>query len=72
MLLQGSLSSGMPNLALFVRKVLPGEADDLGERAVVSLDFRGDMLAFNKRGTEENERVRRSWYMVYGLLSAMA
>lgn len=71
MLLQRDLSSGMPDLALFVWKILPGKADDLGERTVVGLDLRRDMLALNKRGTEENECVGRTWYVVYGLLSAM-
>ena len=50
----------VPGPALVVRKVLPGHTDDLGERAMVRLDLGGDVLTFDKRRTEEDERVGRA------------
>jgi len=50
----------VPGPALVVRKVLPGHTDDLGERAVVRLHLRGDVLTFDKRRTEEDKRVGRA------------
>lgn len=47
--LERRLRLAVPDLALLVRQVLPGEADDLRERAVVGLDLGGDMLALDER-----------------------
>ena len=38
----------VPGPAFVVGKVLPGHADDLGERAVVRLDLGGDMLTLDE------------------------
>lgn len=54
------LSLEVPGPALVVRKVLPGHTNDLGERAMVRLDLGGDVLTFDKRRTEEDERVGRA------------
>lgn len=71
MIFERSLSSRMPNLALFVGQIFPGKANDLREGTMVGLDFRRDMLTFYKVGTEKNECIGRSWYVVYGLFSAV-
>ena len=70
-IVERDLSSRMPNLALFVGKIFPGKANDLRESAVVGLNLRRDVLTFNEGGTKENECIGRSWYVVYGLLSAV-
>jgi hypothetical protein len=70
-LLESGLGLCMPNLSLLVRQVLPGEADDLGERAVVGFDLSRDMLALDERGTEEDERVGRTGDVVLWLLLAV-
>lgn len=68
MFVQRNLGSSMPNLALFVGKIFPGKADDLGQSTVVGFNLRRDVLVFNERRTEENECIRRPWYVVYGFL----
>ena len=70
-IVERNLSSRVPNLALFVGKILPGKANDFRKGTVVGLDLRRDMLTFNEGGTKENECIGRSWYMVYGLFSAV-
>jgi len=72
MLLESGLGLCVPDLTLFVREVLPGEADDLGESAVVCLDLRGDVLTLNERRSEENESVGRARDVVLWLLLAMS
>lgn len=52
MLVQRGLGLRMPDLALVVGEILPRQTNDLGERAVVCLDFRGDVLTFDERGAE--------------------
>ena len=75
----GDLGLAVPDLALLVRHVLPGEPDDLGERAVVRLNLGRDVPALDERGAEEDERVRRAGDVVVcfllpvsGLLRACA
>jgi hypothetical protein len=70
-ILERRLSSSMPDLALFVGQIFPGKANDLRESTVIGLDFRRDMLTFYEVGTEKNECVGRSWYVVYGLFPAV-
>ena len=48
----GDLGFAVPELALLVGHVLPGEPDDLRQCAVVRLDLRGDVPALDERGTE--------------------
>jgi hypothetical protein len=48
----GDFGFAVPELALLVRHVLPGEPDDLRKRAVVRLDLCGDMSTLNERGAE--------------------
>lgn len=71
MIVQRKFSSSMPDLALFVGKVFPGKADDLGKGAVVGLDLGRDVLVFNKGRPEKNECVGRSWDVVYRFFSAV-
>lgn len=70
-LLERNFGTRVPNLALFVREIFPGEANDLREGTVVGLDLRRDMLTFNEGGAKKNECIGRTWYVVYGLLSAV-
>lgn len=67
-LLERGLGLVVPDLALVVGEVLPGEADDLGQGAVVGLDGGGDVLGFDEGGAEEDEGVRRAGDVVLGLL----
>lgn len=53
----------VPCLALAVGEVLPGHADDLGERAVVGFDLGGDVLTLDKRRAEEDKGVGRARYI---------
>ena len=71
-LLESGLGLGMPHLPLLVRQILPGEANDLGERAVVGLDLGRDVLALDERGAEENEGIGRTRDVVVRLLLAVA
>ena len=64
----GDLGLAVPDLALLVRHVLPGEPDDLGERAVVRLNLGRDVPALDERGAEEDERIRRAGYVVVRFL----
>jgi hypothetical protein len=48
----GDFGFAVPELALLVRHVLPGEPDDLRKRAVIRLDLRGDVPTLDERGTE--------------------
>ena len=67
-LLERDLGLRVPDLALLVRKILPGETDDLGQCAVIGLDLGGDMLVLDEGGAEEDEGVRGAGNMVLGLL----
>jgi hypothetical protein len=62
----------VPDLAFFMREILPGEADDLGKGGMVGLDLRGDVLVLDEGGAEENEGVGRSWDVVLWFLLTMA
>lgn len=68
MLLEGVPGFCVPDLSLVVGEVLPGQADDLGESAVVSLDLRGDVLSFDEGRAEKNERIGWAGDMVLWLL----
>ena len=52
------LRLAVPELALLVRHILPGEPDDLGERTMIRLDFRRDMATLDKGRAEQYKRVR--------------
>lgn len=71
-LIERDLGLGVPDLALLVREVLPGESDDLRQRAVVRLDVGGDVLVFDEGGSEEDECVRRTGDVVLRLLLRVA
>jgi hypothetical protein len=65
MLLEGGFSFRMPNLSLVMGKILPSETDYLGEGAVVRLNLCRYVLTFDERGTKEDERIGRSWDMIF-------
>jgi len=65
---QGDLSLLMPDLAFLVREVLPSDADDLGEGAVVCFNLGGNVLILDEGGTEEDEGVWGTRNMVFRLL----
>lgn len=71
-LLKSRFGLGVPYLTLVVGKVLPSETDDLRQSAVICLDLRRNVLAFDERGAEEYEGIRRPWYMVLGFLLTMS
>ena len=48
----GDFGFGVPDLALLVWHVLPGESYDLRKRAVVRLDLGGDVTTLNEGGAE--------------------
>ena len=60
MFFQRGLGLGVPDLALLVREVLPGETDDLGQGAMVGLDLGGDVLVLDEGRAEEDEGVARA------------
>lgn len=66
------LGLAVPELTLFVRHVLPSDADDLRERAVIRLNLGRNMLTFDEGRAEEDKRVRRTGNMVVCLLLAVA
>lgn len=70
-LVERDLGLCVPDLPFLVRERLPGEPDDLGERAVVCLDLRGDVLVFDEGGSEEDERVRGARDVILWLLLRM-
>ena len=62
------LRLAVPELALLVRHVLPGEPNDLGQSAVVRLDLCGNVPALDEGRAEEDEGVRGSRNVVIRLL----
>jgi len=64
-LLEGGFSFRMPYLSLVMRKILPSEAYYLGEGTVIRLDLCRYVLTFDERGTKEDERIGRSWDMIF-------
>ena len=67
-LLERGLGLGVPDLALLRGQVLPREADDLAQRAVVRFDLGRDVLVLDERRAEEDERVWRARDVVLGPL----
>ena len=50
MILERGFGFGMPRLALLVRQILPGEPDDLGERAMVGHNLGRNVVALDEQG----------------------
>ena len=67
-LLERGLGLRVPDLALLLGQVLPGEADDLAQRAVVRFELGRDVLVLDERRAEEDERVWRARDVVLGPL----
>ena len=68
----GDFGFAVPELTLLVGHVLPSEADDLRQRAVVRLDLRGDVPTLDKRGTEQDEGIGRARDVVIRLLLSVS
>ena len=64
MLLLRNLSLRMPPLPFLVGELLPREANDLRERAVVRLDAACHALAFNEGRAEEDEGIGKAGNVV--------
>jgi hypothetical protein len=61
----------MPDPTLVIRKVLPCEADDFGEGAVVCFDLGRNVLALDERRAEQDEGIGRARDVILRLLLAV-
>jgi hypothetical protein len=71
-LVESGFGLDVPDLALFVGKVLPSETDDFGKGGMVGLDLCGHVLILDEGRAEEDEGVGRSGDVVLWFLLPVA
>ena len=71
MILESLLRLCVPLLAFVMGHVLPRQTDNLGQRAVICFNLGRDMLALNKRRSEQDERVGWARDVVFSALFAV-
>jgi hypothetical protein len=62
----------VPKLTFLFRKILPCEADYLGQGGMVSFNLCRNMLTLYEGRSKENKSVRRPWDVIFRFLLGMS